>query len=190
MTPTERTGDRHVECYVRDSLPEPAACQCDRLTERLSELAAGGSLSASVLSWDKRVRRGDPVKTRARDRYDEFTAWADDRGMSLHPFFGTRECYSTETGDLGVWIVFPALCLAVYEDGDLTVVYPHADGDDYRSVVDGLDALERGTDGASGTGDASGTDREETDDRRNGDSDDRRNGDSDDREQLIAGSPD
>jgi len=142
MTPTERTGDRRAELYVRDSLPKPAARQCDRLTDRLTDLEAEDELeAAAVHTWDKRIERGDSVQTSARDRYAEFEAWAADRGVSLRPFFGTRECYSMETGEKGDWIVYPALCLAVYEDGDLASVFPHADGDDFRSVLDGIDAL-------------------------------------------------
>jgi len=154
MTPTERTGDRRVELFVRDGLPEPAARQCDRLRERLTDLEAEGAVaSATAFTWDKRVERGDPVKTKARDRYVAFEAWAADRGVSLRPFFGTRECYSMETGERGEWIVYPALCLAVFEDGDLVSVFPHADGDDYRSVLDGLDALDsESTENASDSG--------------------------------------
>lgn len=48
-----------------------------------------------------------------------------------------------ETGEMDDWLVFPALCLALYEDGSLAAVFPHADGDDYRSVSDGLDELAR-----------------------------------------------
>lgn len=159
MTPTERTGDRRVELFVRDGLPEPAARQCERLTNRLTALEADDTVAAvATFTWDKRVQCGDPVKTKARDRYEEFEAWAADRGVSLRPFFGTRECYSMETGERGEWIVYPALCLAVYDDGDLASVFPHADGDDYRSVTDGLDAL-----GGESTETASDSDA--TDDR-------------------------
>jgi hypothetical protein len=46
-----------------------------------------------------------------------------------------------DTGAKGDWIVLPAITVAIYENGDLAAVYPHADGDDYRSVADGLTAL-------------------------------------------------
>ena len=37
----------------------------------------------------------------------------------------------------------PAFCLAVYEDGTLSAVYPYADGAETHTVEDGVDALER-----------------------------------------------
>ncbi|MFB6141236.1 MAG: HTH domain-containing protein [Halosimplex sp.] len=93
-----------------------------------------------------------PADADARDRYVTCSEWARERGLSLRPAFGTRECYAMDTGERGEWVVFPALTLAVYEGGDLAAVYPHADGERYRSVGDGLDAL-AGADGDDTVGD-------------------------------------
>lgn len=142
MAPTERTGKRRAAVYVRESLPEPAARQRDSLRTRLRELEAEGAVDAfDVFDCPKRIRRESPTDTDARDRFVEFAQWARDSGVSLRPSFGTRECYAMDTGEKSEWIVFPAVSLAVYEDGDLAAVYPHADGGDYRSVADGLTAL-------------------------------------------------
>jgi hypothetical protein len=142
MTPTERRGDRRVALCLRETLPEPAARQRDRLTDRLRELEAAGRVdSFEVTTCPKRIRREDTAAVAARDRYLAFSRWARDRGVRLRPFFATRECYAADTGELCDWLVFPAITLAVYDEGDLVAVYPHADGDDYRSVADGLSAL-------------------------------------------------
>jgi hypothetical protein len=142
MTPTERRGDRRVVLSLRETLPEPAARQRDRLADRLRELEAAGRVdSFEVTTCPKRIRREEPADVAARDRYLTFSRWARDRGVRLGPFFATRECYAADTGELCDWIVFPAITLAVYDEGDLVAVYPHADGDDYRSVADGLSAL-------------------------------------------------
>jgi hypothetical protein len=142
MTPTERTGGRCATLYSRETLPAPAARQRERLSRRLNDLETTDDLSSfSVEAWEKRIRCTGPEDEAARDRYLRFAAWAREYGVRLRPFFGTRECYSMETGEKDDWIVFPAICLAVYEDGDLAAVFPHADGDTYRSVSDGLDEL-------------------------------------------------
>jgi len=142
MTPTERTGDRRVVLSLRETLPEPAARQRDRLADRLRELEAAGQVdSFEVTTCPKRIRSEAPEAVAARDRYLAFAQWARDRGVRLRPFFATRECYAADTGELCDWLVFPAITLAVYDEGDLVAVYPHADGDEYRSVADGLSAL-------------------------------------------------
>ncbi|WP_135363399.1 HTH domain-containing protein [Halosimplex halophilum] len=142
MTPTERTGDRRVALWLRETLPEPAARQRGRLADSLRDLEAAGRVdSYEVTTCPKRIRRENPEAVAARDRYLAFSRWARDRGVRLRPFFATRECYAADTGELCDWLVFPAITLAVYDEGDLAAVYPHADGDDYRSVADGLSAL-------------------------------------------------
>ena len=131
--------------HVRETLPGPVRGRRDRVADRLAALVAEGSLAGyDVVPWDKRIPcdgSGDPD---TRDRYLAFSEWADERGVSLAPFFETRECYSWETGKRGTWVVMPALCLSVHEDGELTAVYPHTDGDTYNSVWTGIESLEEG----------------------------------------------
>ncbi|MFC7138285.1 HTH domain-containing protein [Halosimplex aquaticum] len=147
MTPTEREGDLRAELSVRETLPEPAARQRARLRARLRDLETAGRIDGfDVSDSPKRIRRENPTSVDARDRYLAFTQWARDRGVSLRPSFQTRECYAMDTGEKGEWIVFPAISLAVYDDGDLAAVYPHADGEEYHSVADGLSTL-AGTNG-------------------------------------------
>jgi len=142
MTPTERSGGRRVVLSVRETLPSPAARQRDRLRERLCELETDGLIDDfEVSDSPKRIRCERPVHREARDRYNQYSQWARDRGVRLRPFFDVRECYAMDTGEKGDWIVFPAITVAIYDDGDLAAVYPHADGDEYRSVADGLTAL-------------------------------------------------
>lgn len=150
MPTTDVAAATRAELYVRGGLPKPAR-QCRRTTERrLADLIASGPLrDASVSSWAKRVpiRRGDATERRL---YDEYRAWADDEGVRLRPFFDTRECYSTETGEKRQELVMPALCLALYdEDDDLVCVAPHADDSTTVTIADCLDWLHE----AAGDGD-------------------------------------
>ncbi|MFB6152014.1 MAG: HTH domain-containing protein [Haloarculaceae archaeon] len=142
MTPTERMGPTRVELCGRETLPAPASARRERLSDVLAALEASGTVDEFVASsWPKRVPRDGAACRDARDRYLAFARWARERGVRLTPSFGTRECYSVETGDRGDWIVFPVLCLAVYEGDELVAVYPHTDGETHRSVGDGIAAL-------------------------------------------------
>lgn len=143
MPPTERTGARRVVLFVRDALPRPAQRRRERVVDDLADLEADGRVDDyEVVDWPKRFARDEDDHQHVRDRYREFSKWARERDVDLSPFFGTRECYSMSTGEKGEWVVLPALALAVYEDGRLSELYPHSDGDRTRSVEDGLDALE------------------------------------------------
>jgi len=143
METFERGGEFRIELFVRSELPPPAEEQSERLYERLAALS-GQSEVAGVgrTEWVSRT----PVEacdTGLRDTYLGFEAWASDRGVSLQPFFGTRECYSTDRRGRVDWLVLPALCLAVYRDGAVSAVYPHRDGAETETVADGVAALER-----------------------------------------------
>jgi hypothetical protein len=141
MTPTERTGV-HVELYARERLPSPVAGRRERIEARLAELSAEeGIASFDVRTWPKRIPCDGGADPEVRDRYLAFESWATREDARLTPFFGTRECYSMATGERGDWIVLPALCLAVYEDGSLEAVYPHTEGNTYRSVLSGIQSL-------------------------------------------------
>lgn len=141
MTPPERTGT-HVELYHRETLPTPAQGRREQVEARLAALESAGAIAGyDVATWPKRVPCDGTADPAVRDRYLAFATWAAEGDVRLTPFFGTRECYSMATGDRGDWVVLPALCLAVYEGDRLTSVYPHADGDTYRSVLFGLQTL-------------------------------------------------
>ena len=129
--------------HVRETLPAPVRGRRERVTDRLSALVAGGTLAEyDVVPWDKRIPADGSGDPDTQDTYLAFCAWAEERGVGLSPFFEARECYSWETGERGTWVVLPALCLSVYEDGELVAVYPHRDGDTYQSVWTGIDSLE------------------------------------------------
>lgn len=141
MTGEGTTGETRVELYTREELPSVAKQRHEQVVGRLRDLAAEGHVAAvDTHTWPKTVpeRSGD----RESDRYERFVTWADERAVSLAPFFETRQRYASETGETGTRLVLPALCLAVYRDGALGCVYPHSTNDGSRSVIDGLRAIE------------------------------------------------
>lgn len=147
MTPPARTRGTRVECYGRETLPAPVRCRREVVTERLATLVDAGRIDdLDVSAWPKRIPCDGAVDPSARDRYLALRTWASENGVRLAPFFQTRGCYSMETGERGDWIVLPALCMVVYEGDEIETVYPHADGESYRSVLDGLARLEDAAD--------------------------------------------
>lgn len=139
-----------AELYVRSDLPTPST-KCQRTTvERLEAVAASGALDEHrVTSWAKRVPAdGDhPTGEFERERYAAFAAWAERAGVRLAPFFDTRECYSSVTGERRTELVLPAACLALYDgEDDLVAVVPHADDEGTVTVRECLSELAEGGD--------------------------------------------
>ena len=130
-----------VELYARSSLPKVAQRRRATVEQRLEDLVDVGQVGElESTAWAKKVPLDEP--SAERRHYEAFTAWADDVGVSLHPFFDTRDCYSTETGERGEWLVLPALCIAIYRDNRLQTVYPHSTSRGSRTVLDCLAAIE------------------------------------------------
>ncbi|WP_424018914.1 HTH domain-containing protein [Halorientalis pallida] len=141
MSGNGSTAGTRVELFARSSLPEVASRRRDEVAGRLKQLVEDGHVDdVAIRTWEKKV----PLSSDHDEltEYERFRDWAEETGVSLDPFFDTRSCYSMETGERGEWLVLPALCLAVYRDGDLDAVYPHSTNDGSRSVLDCLHAIE------------------------------------------------
>lgn len=127
--------------YAREELPRPARERAEAVRAELEAVAADGPLDElTVREWANRVPVDDPG-TELLEVYPAFSAWADDAGTSLAPFFATRKCYSPAEGDMTDWLVVPAFALAIRVGGELSAVYPHSDGGETATVQDGIDAL-------------------------------------------------
>ena len=141
MSNSESLGRRAL-LFVRSDLPEPSQQRRTELEEDLRKLVCAGVLDdARTVVWDKRVRAYGRPESAERNRYAEFAEWATQAHVSLAPFFDTRECYSTSTGERETQLVMPTMCLAVYEDDDLVRVAPHANGGSTESVTECVEAL-------------------------------------------------
>lgn len=145
MPTTDREPTRRAELFVRSDLPEPSQKRRAAVERRLDELQCAGVFDeCGTTVWEKRVPMAGAGNCPEGRLYNEFSEWAADNGICLSPFFDTRRCYSTETGEKRRELVMPALCLAVYEDSDLTQVAPFACGGSPHSVEDCLDDMESG----------------------------------------------
>ncbi|MDG5778130.1 HTH domain-containing protein [Haloarculaceae archaeon H-GB2-1] len=146
MESAEHNGTGRVRLFVRDELPRPARSRRERVVDELEAIEAEGHVTAAeVVHWPKRFAVADTDHPSVREQFSDFVEWATDREVELSPFFGTRECYSMESGEKGDWVVLPAFCLAVFDGAELRDVYPHATGDQTRSVEDGLKTLTEST---------------------------------------------
>ncbi|WP_284008965.1 HTH domain-containing protein [Haloarcula pelagica] len=142
MPETECPGTRRVELFVRGSLPTPSRKRQAAVEADLEELARRGAVDeTTTTTWAKRVPIEDCGARTERARYNEFAAWARQAGATLAPFFDTRLCYSMQTGEKREELVMPAMCVAVYEDGDLTRVAPATGDDGPTSIEDCLTDL-------------------------------------------------
>jgi len=142
MPATETTGEIRAALYVRETLPAPAQKCRQKTIARLERLTAEGPLDGhSVTSWAKRIPLSGTDSTEARNRYNEFSQWARENDARLTPFFDTRECYSMATGEKRTELVFPAVCVAIYEGDELRTVAPHATASTTESVQDCLERL-------------------------------------------------
>ncbi|WP_246982445.1 HTH domain-containing protein [Halorientalis marina] len=130
-----------VELYARSSLPTVATRRRESVENRLEETVEEGHIETiETETYRKKVPLDEPSPERAL--YERFEEWASDVGVSLDPFFDTRECYSMDTGERGQRLVLPALCIAIYRNDRLQTVYPHSTPQGSRTVLDCLNAIE------------------------------------------------
>lgn len=142
MSRSSAPQGRRATLYVRSDLPTPSRKRCTAIERELQELACRGVLDAAeTVEWEKRVPLQGADDGTERTLYNEFSAWAREAGVCLAPFFDTRLCYSTSTGEKRRELVLPALCLAIYEDDDLVQVAPFADAGRAESVEECLEEL-------------------------------------------------
>jgi hypothetical protein len=141
MSADGSTDGTRVELYARSSLPTVATRRRDEIAGRLKELAETEHVSqVAIHNWQKKVPLAK--SSRELELHETFETWAEEVGVSLGPFFETRECYAMDTGEKGERLVMPALCLAVYREDRLQSVYPHSTNDGARTVMDCLNAIE------------------------------------------------
>ena len=138
-------SEARLELFVRSSAPTAARERQSATVERLHALDAENRIEEVVVhSWEKRVPTEGRGVEDTREVYAAFSAWAREHDVDLCPFFDTRECHSSITGESHTALVLPVMCLAVYDDDRLRSVFPHATEERSVAVGDALDVLEDG----------------------------------------------
>lgn len=132
-------------------LNPPQTRVVDRLRTLAEEDDSIDELDVDVWGASMGITRTDE-REGIHERVREFERWADERDRTLRPAFERRIPESSgQTNDEGDGtegkrrdgrIVTPLITLAIYEGESLRAVYPHADGDEVRSIHDGIETLE------------------------------------------------
>lgn len=95
-----------------------------------------------VRSWPETVRFDDDGPHReVIEEYHRFREWADRRGVTIRPPFGTRTRSSIVEEEGVDVLVTPVLCLALYRENRLVAVFPHSEGERTYTVEQALNRL-------------------------------------------------
>lgn len=144
------TTRRRAELYVRSLAPCETRNELNAIVERLRDMERRNVLEAVDLTvWGDAVclaGASAQVGTgkRIADRIREFHSWAEDRQVSLDPFFNWSNVESSMSKESFRRVVPPQRCLAIYDDeGRLEDIYPSRVEGTVRSLQDGLRSLER-----------------------------------------------
>lgn len=139
-------GGRRLELYIRSLSPNDGATV--EHAERVRDLAASERYDeAAITVWGTEVGLSTTAIRTASgkcvlDRIASFRAWADERNLTMDPFFETRTVTAPVTGESHATLGLPVSCLAEYEDGELVHAVPYHDGTVSWTVADRLDQLE------------------------------------------------
>lgn len=111
--------------------------------DRLGRLRATGTIDEfEVRTWpDEVVLSAETDPGEAVETFEQFEAWADDRGLSVRPAFDVKTV-SSIVGRTRELLTLPMMSLAVSVDGDLVGVFPCHDGERTWTIGDCLDAYE------------------------------------------------
>jgi hypothetical protein len=116
------------------------------VVDRLQTLSDDGpiaELDIDIWGASMGLTQDDRDPDDIRETVAEFKQWADEQGYTLRPAFEWRSAASKDgiEGQHGR-VVTPLITLAVYTEEGLQAVYPHIDGNDVRTIHDGIEALE------------------------------------------------
>jgi hypothetical protein len=118
----------------------------DSVVAQLETAAARSDVSVDVNRWSRKVETSANARrvegdAAALDAYRRYSLWADRADVSLEPAFQTYWDECTFTDKSCEVILFPVICLALYEEDGLIAVYPHVRDDEVVTVADGLDLI-------------------------------------------------
>lgn len=134
-----------AELYVRSLAPRGAHASQEAIVQRLLDMESEQSLEFSLTVWgdqiatDTAVTRTEAGRT-ALDTVRRFESWAATNGYTVEPFFSDvhRESLVDAAHDV---IVPPHVCLALYDEGDVTGVFPCSDHGIHYTVEDAIEAM-------------------------------------------------
>jgi len=129
-----------VLCYAREPIVSESVESNIELLKRCED---GPLVNRIVLrGWPESVRvGGEESPTReVLQQFEQFEAWGDRHGVSLRPAFEKRSRCSLADEEHSV-LVTPLLCLAIYQDEELSAVFPYTDGEETHTVRAAIETL-------------------------------------------------
>lgn len=135
------TGYR-VRLFLRGTVPPEIREQQAETVNRLEELESEHDLPLEVTAWPRAIDV-DPVGMTETylDLLETFRAWAHAQGCTLTPAVHTKRADSWLSTEQQLSVSLPVMLLALYEGDEIAAVYPHVDGDEVRTVSQGIEAL-------------------------------------------------
>lgn len=140
----ERTATPRTELRVRHAV-QPAVQ--DRITEirsELNQLAREGYIEEpDVVVWGTHIdMRPENERTNHYETYVDFAAWAARNDYDLGPGFRLHRSSTMFDEDEYPVVTVPLVSLAVYEDNEVTAVFPHSADGSVNTIEDGLKYLQ------------------------------------------------
>lgn len=147
---TSTADSKRVKLFLRANAEVGAERTKDAAVETLADLSADGVIEGyDVNVWGRELRVDGPLASteygsELLEHIREFRSWAVANGVSLESVFNEGTVTSPLTDEHYEVVSLPTMCLAVYEGGELSGVYPCHDGNRPCSVLEYLEELTPG----------------------------------------------
>lgn len=145
---SETDRERTVDLYLRAEPQFGVENQREAVVDRLTALEREEKIDDfNVYAWGREIRPAGPLEGTDYHRMvlrslGEFEEWLRRNGTPANRLFERREVDSELTDETYTVISLPMMCIAVYDDGDLSGVYPYYDADGTHTVRECLAELE------------------------------------------------
>jgi hypothetical protein len=142
------TGERTVDLYLCAEPQFGVETQKEAVIDRLTALEREDLIDEfGVYIWGREIRPDGPLEGTdyhrlVLDSVREFEEWLRRHGASADHLFKRRGVDSEIIDETYTVISLPTMCLAVYDDGDLSGVYPYDDAEGTHTVRECLAELE------------------------------------------------
>ncbi len=136
-----------VKLFVRLDPEAGVETQKEQTVARLIEMSQNGWIDDyDLYVWGKEIRPDGPLERtpycrELLDHISAFREWAERADDAQTPF--CDRAVRSELADEAYEVIsLPAMCLAIYENDELVDVYPRREGNEMKTVLDGLTTLE------------------------------------------------
>lgn len=151
----KKTSGTTVDLYLCAEPQFGVEKQKEAVIDRLTALERAELIDGfNIYIWGREIRPTGPLEGTdyhefVLDSLRKFEEWLQRNGASEDRIFKRREVDSEFVDETYEVISLPMMCLAVYDDGELSGVYPYYDGEGTHTVRECLAGLEATTPSAT-----------------------------------------